>query len=95
MPYPQGETHCFDLTIYSDGIPPLKQTSKTIRLSSNVALLADKRAVQEYMKTYIIETTATYNSKSYFDLNPNSESMPSIASMLRRYREALNKLKNL
>jgi hypothetical protein len=47
------------------------------------------------MKTYIIETTATYNSKSYFDLNPNSESMPSIASMLRRYREALNKLKNL
>ena len=96
MPYPQGETHCFDLTVYSDAIPPLKQTSRTIRLSSNMALLTDKRAVQEFMKTYILESTATYDSKTYFDLNPNkTDSMPTVATMLTRYREALNKLKNL
>lgn len=96
MPYPQGETHCFDLTVYSDGIPPLKQTSRTIRLSSNVALVTDKKAVQEFMKTYIIESTAAYDSKSYFLLNLNKiNSMPTIATMLTRYREALNKLKNL
>lgn len=96
MPYPQGETHCFDLTVYSDGIPPLKQTSRTIRLSSNMALVTDKKAAQEFMKTYILESTATYDSKTYFALNPNkTNSMPTIATMLTRYREALNKLKNL
>lgn len=92
MPWP----HCFDLTIYSNCIPPLKQTSRTIRLSSNVALVTDKKAVQEFMKTYIIESTAAYDSKSYFLLNLNKiNSMPTIATMLTRYREALNKLKNL
>ncbi len=96
MPYPQEETHCFDLTIHSDGIPPLNQTSRTIRLSSNVALVTDKKAVQEFMKKYILESTATYDSKTYFALNPNkTNSMPTIATMLTRYREALNKLKNL
>lgn len=96
MPYPQGETHCFDLTVYSDAIPSLKQTSRTIRLSSNMVLLTDKRAVQECMKTYILESTATYDSKTYFALNPNkTNSMPTIATMLIRYRNALNKLKNL
>jgi hypothetical protein len=96
MPYPQGETHCFDLTVYSDCIPPLSQTSRTIRLSSTIALLTDKRAVQECMKTYILESTATYDSKAYFALNPNkTDSMPTVATMLTRYREALNKLKNL
>lgn len=96
MPYPQGETHCFDLTVHSDGIPSLKQTSRTIRLSYNMALVTDKKAVQEFMKTYILESTAVYDSKSYFLLNPNkTNSMPTIATMLTRYREALNKLKNL
>ena len=96
MPYPQGETHCFDLTVRSDCIPSLKQTSRTIRLSSNIALVTDKKAVQEFMKTYILESTAAYDSKSYFLLNPNkTSSMPTVATMLTRYREALNKLKNL
>lgn len=96
MPYPQGETHCFDLTVYSDAIPSLKQTSRTIRLSSNMALLTDKKAVQEFMKSYIIESASAYDSKSYFLLNPKkTNSMPTIATMLTRYRQALNKLKNI
>lgn len=96
MPYPQGETHCFDLAVYSDGIPSLKQTSRTIRLSSNMALITDKKAVQEFMKSYIIESTSAYDSKSYFLLNPNkTDSMPTTATMLTRYREALNNLKKL
>ena len=96
MPYPQGETHCFDLTVHSDGIPSLKQTSRTIRLSSNMALITDKKAVQEFMKSYIIESASAYDSKSYFLLNPKkTNSMPTIATMLTRYRQALNKLKNI
>jgi hypothetical protein len=48
------------------------------------------------MKSYIIESTSAYDSKSYFLLNPNkTDSMPTTATMLTRYREALNNLKKL